>query len=171
MTLTLREKVRLKFLDKCWRLWSVDYLRNLPSCVNKFKNKGSLKPGALVLVAEDAPTPKLQWPIGVIEKLYIGRDGKCRAVDVRTSKGMRTRDVRRLHVLEMTEVELEQDDVQSQEMDHVDPVVEDSIVDENVVDSNSNADSGVAPQTGSQSRVEIRSRRIRPVKPRLILDL
>jgi hypothetical protein len=96
-----REKVRKGQLEQCWNIFSQNYLMCLPSCVEKFrKGNSEMKVGSLILVKKDAPTPRMQWPLGVVTKLHIGSDGKCRAVELRTSKGMRTRDVRRLHILE-----------------------------------------------------------------------
>ena len=87
-------------LDRFWKVWSDDYLRNLPPSVPKFQKKGQLREGSVVLIHEDN-LPRLRWPVGIVVKLYPGRDGLVRAVDVRTKKGVYTRSVQRLHDLEL----------------------------------------------------------------------
>ena len=100
--LTEREELRSKRLDSFWRIWSDDYLRNLPPSVVKFQKRGQLKEGSVVLIHEEN-LPRLRWPVGVVVKLYPGRDGRVRAVDVRTKRGVFTRSVQRLHDLELAE--------------------------------------------------------------------
>ena len=45
----------------------------------------------------------MQWPIGVITRVYPGSDGVIRAVEVRTAKGTYVRSIQLLHDLEITE--------------------------------------------------------------------
>ena len=51
--LCLREQVRLGQLDKFWKMWSCDYIRNLPPTVKGFVSKCNVKKGYLVLIKED----------------------------------------------------------------------------------------------------------------------
>lgn len=95
-----REKLCQKRLDRFWSVWSSDYLRSLPVSVSKFSQKGEPRKSSVVLIHDN--TPRMQWKMGVIEKLYPGRDGKVRTADVRTSKGVLTRPIQRLHDLEIT---------------------------------------------------------------------
>ena len=44
----------------------------------------------------------MQWPIWVITKVYPGRDGIIRAVEVKTAKGTYVRSIQLLHDLEIT---------------------------------------------------------------------
>lgn len=39
-----------------------------------------------MLVLEQPNVPPLQWPLGVIDKIYLGKDNVIRAVDVRTNQ-------------------------------------------------------------------------------------
>ena len=98
--LSEREVLRRKKLDRFWKIWSDDYIRNLPPTVVKFQKRGQLKEGSVVLIHEEN-LPRLRWPVGVVVKLYPGRDGLVRAVDVRTKTGVYTRSVQRLHDLEL----------------------------------------------------------------------
>jgi hypothetical protein len=98
--LQAHEAHRVQRLNDFWKVWSREYLCNLPPIVNKFKSKGDLKKGSLVLIKEDN-TPRLCWPVGVVEKLYPGRDGLCRSVEIRTKRGVVTRSIQRLYDLEV----------------------------------------------------------------------
>ena len=42
---------------------------------------------------------RLSWPIGVVKQVFPSRDGVVRAVEIKTSKGLLTRSIQRLHVL------------------------------------------------------------------------
>ena len=44
---------------------------------------------------------QLSWPIGVVKQIFPGRDGVVRAVEIKTSKGLLTHSIQRLHVLEI----------------------------------------------------------------------
>ena len=99
--LVQRDAVRRQLLDRFWALWSTEYLRNLPPLKGS-NSKGNIKEGSVVLVREDG-IPRLQWPIGVITKLYPGKDGVVRAVDLKTARGTLTRPIQRLHSLEICE--------------------------------------------------------------------
>ena len=89
-------------LQQFWKVWSLDYLRNLPPAVSKFYNRGSLKVGSLVLIEEDH-LRRLQWPIAVVTDLHPGVDGVVRTATLRTAKGTVSRAVQRLHCLEISE--------------------------------------------------------------------
>ena len=61
-------------------------MRNLPPCHGSAA-KGNLEEGSVVLIREGG-TPRLQWPLGVVTKMFPGRDGIVRAVELKTSKGL-----------------------------------------------------------------------------------
>lgn len=91
-----------RLLAKFWAVWQGDYLRSLPHSVRKFKSRGRLQVGSVVLIHEEG-LPRMRWVMGVVCKLHPGSDGVIRAADVRTAGGVRTRAVQRLHDLEMLE--------------------------------------------------------------------
>ena len=99
--LCIREQVRLEQLDKFWKIWSSDYIRNLPPTVKGFVSKCNVKKGSVVLVKEDN-VPRMSWPLGFVEETFPGHDGVVRSVNVRTSKGVFCRPVQRLHELEIS---------------------------------------------------------------------
>ena len=83
-----------------WTAWSKDYLRNLPPIVNKFKAKGKIQEGSLVLIQEDN-TPRMKWPMGLVKRVFPGRDGLVRSVEIKTSRGLVVQPIQRLHNLEI----------------------------------------------------------------------
>ena len=99
-SLRARAKVRERRLTKFWSVWSKDYLRGLPLAVRRFKERGKLVEGSVVLL-RDENQPRLRWEMGVVTKLFPGRDGIPRSAEVRTGRGMKTRAVQRLHDLEV----------------------------------------------------------------------
>lgn len=55
----------------------------------------------MVLIQDERPN-RLQWPLGIVQKLYPGRDGLVRTVEVKTSKGVLVRPVQKIHMLELS---------------------------------------------------------------------
>jgi hypothetical protein len=99
-----REIVRQERLELFWSIWSKEYLRNLPSIVNKFQKRGDVGVGSLVLIREDN-TPRMKWPRGVITRVLPSRDGVVRTVELKTVKGKLIRPLQRLHDLEVNSCE------------------------------------------------------------------
>ena len=96
-----RARVRERRLNRFWSVWSDEYLRSLPQSVRKFTSHGKLRPGSVVLIREDH-LPRMKWVLGVVTKLYPGRDGVARSAEVRVQGGqLRTRAVQRLCDLEL----------------------------------------------------------------------
>ena len=98
--LSERARVREKRLSKFWSVWSSEYLRSLPPSVRNFRPGGRLAVGSLVMLREEN-MPRMRWEHGVVTKLHMGRDGKVRSAEVRTSTGPKTRPIQRLHDLEV----------------------------------------------------------------------
>ena len=99
----LRDKVHVRHLDLFWNRWRTEYLRNLPPFVPKFKERGCLQEGSVVLIQEDH-VPRLQWEMGVVLELFPGGDQKVRSVKLKTPKGFKVRPINRLHMLEFLTV-------------------------------------------------------------------
>ena len=84
-----------------WKQWQDEYLKHLP--LPKRRDKfGKLEVGSVVLIREDN-CPRLQWPMGVVERLIPGKDGVARTVEVRTKRGNFFRPIQRLHGMELNE--------------------------------------------------------------------
>ena len=99
-TLSLRQQQMQQRSEEFWKVWSSDYLKNLPSAFQKFKKVGNLQVDSVVLIRDDG-LPRMCWSVGVVVKLFEGRDGLPRAAVVKTAKGNKTRAVQRLHCLEL----------------------------------------------------------------------
>ena len=99
-SLTERAKVCERRVNRFWSVWRNEYLRNLPPSVRHFSSRGKLKIGSVVVIREDN-VPRMRWVTGVVTKLYPGRDGTVRSAELRTSHGLRTRAIQRLHDLEL----------------------------------------------------------------------
>ena len=83
-------------------LWKKEYLHQV------FGSQGEvwkslpnpLEEGEVVLVADDREK-RLNWKMGVVRQLIIGRDGRCRAASVQVKSSLLTRPVRKLYKLEL----------------------------------------------------------------------
>ena len=143
-----RDKNCSQRLEHFWNVWRKDYIANLTPVVKGFKQKCNLVVGSTVLVKEDN-MPRLQWPIGVIVKVYPGRDGLIRSVDVKTKKGVINRSIQRLHDLEINSylnVDLEKNDeivLPTQVNDNSDVNIEVDVNNVSEIDSNQNVDDSV----------------------------
>ncbi|XP_005097006.1 uncharacterized protein LOC101852173 [Aplysia californica] len=96
-----REQVRQNAIEQFWRVWQNEYIRCLPPMRLRKPNE-EMKIGSLALIREEG-RPRLQWPLAVVTKLYPGRDGFVRAVELKTGKGKISRPIQRLHKLEIFE--------------------------------------------------------------------
>ena len=153
--LTERELVRKRQLDKFWKMWSDDYLRNLPPTVKGFKPNCNVKKGSVVLLREDN-VPRMNWPLGIITDVFPGRDGIIRCVNVKTAKGVLCRPIQKLHDLEIFY------DVNSAQESSEVPIARPTQDREDDVE-----ESG---ETERFEQVNV-TRRGRVVKPRTVLDL
>ncbi|GIY27341.1 reverse transcriptase [Caerostris darwini] len=101
-TLTRRKLYQSKFLKQLWTKWKDQYLLQLKTAHN-FTNPSSernLKSGDIVLV-EGPKKSNLLWDMGVVEQVFVGRDGHVRACIVRTPKGQLRRGVQLLYPFEI----------------------------------------------------------------------
>lgn len=82
-------------LQRFWALWSRDYLNTLQQRAKWRKSQENIKVGAMVLLKEDNEPP-MRWPLGRVEEVYHGRDGRVRVVSVRTRSSVLKRSVQKL---------------------------------------------------------------------------
>ena len=150
----LASKEQMVALEKFWCIWSEDYIRNLPSLGNG-RSKRDLQVGSIVLIRQDGK-PRLKWPLGRVTRVFEGKDGLVRAVNLKTVKGEITRPVQLLHKLEVSDTVTEPTEVEVsvETSDDVDPMVS--------AEMHSIKDS----QTSSAT-----SRFGRNIRPRSVLDL
>ena len=92
---------RAKFLqrskDEIWRRWSSEYLRALRERhrLNYGSSKNPLSVGNVVILKSEERN-RSYWPLGIIEKLIVGRNGVVRAAKVRTRKTVLERAIQHL---------------------------------------------------------------------------
>ena len=98
---------RAKFLqrskDAIWRRWSSEYLRALRER-HRLKYRNSKNPLSVgdVMILKSEERNRNYWPLAIIEKLIVGRDGVVRAAKVRTRKTVLERDIQHLYPLELS---------------------------------------------------------------------
>ena len=86
--------------DAFWKRWLREYIPKLMARQKWQTPQPNIKRGDLVLIA-DYNRPRGSWPLGIIEEVYIGRDGLVRSAAVRTSaNNSLKRPVTQLCVLE-----------------------------------------------------------------------
>ena len=97
---------RVKYLRRCkevlWNRWSGEYLKSLRERHNmEHKTKEmNVKLGDVVLI-QDAERNREKWNMGMVVKLFQGRDGVVRAVGLRGGKAFLERAVQHLFPLEL----------------------------------------------------------------------
>lgn len=79
-------------LQGFWKRWSVEYLQTLQSRTRWQKPSIPITTGKIVILKKENSAP-LEWPLGVIDRIYTGKDGITRVVDVRTQGGTYRRPV------------------------------------------------------------------------------
>ena len=65
----------------------IEYIRNLPPAFQRFRKQGNLKVGSVVLIREGQR--RMEWAMGVVEKLHKSQDGVSRSADLHTNRGLR----------------------------------------------------------------------------------
>ena len=80
-------------------MWKSHYLRSLPPWQGS-SVKNELRVGSVILVGDDKST-RLQWPMGVVTKVFPSTDGKVRSVEIKTAKGFLIRSIQRIFDLEV----------------------------------------------------------------------
>ena len=97
---------RVKYLRRCkevlWNRWSGEYLKSLRERHNmEHKPKEmNVKLGDVVLI-QDAERNRGKWNMGIVVKLFQGRDGVVQAVGLRAGKSFLERAVQHLFPLEL----------------------------------------------------------------------
>ena len=89
-------------LQSFWKVWSTLYLTNLPPVVRNKQKWGNIEVGDMVLLRDDDIGKRSSWPLAIITKLFHGRDGKVRTVELRMNQGgPKVRPIQRLYKLEV----------------------------------------------------------------------
>ena len=99
-------KIQLSLLDsqlrslgeQFWEIRRDEYLRNLNPFVGN-KTQSDLKVGLVVLIEDEGP--RLKWPLGIIEEVFIGKDKMIRSVKLKAMHGYLIRPIQKLRNLEI----------------------------------------------------------------------
>lgn len=83
-------RIAQRLADQFWTRWVKEYL---PTLVPRHKWNKEIQPPKVgkVVIIVDSNLRRNEWPKGIVENTYPGKDGRVRVVDVRTSKGVFTR--------------------------------------------------------------------------------
>lgn len=85
-------------IQSFWKRWKTEYLNTLQIRNKWLKNTSLIKEGTVVLLQAENSSP-LDWPLGIIEKVFPGKDGVVRVVNVRTKSGIYRRPVVKIYPL------------------------------------------------------------------------
>ena len=87
-------------ITKCWRRLMKEYLSTLNTRNKWVEEKRNITPGDVVLMV-DPGNPRGHWPLGRIQEVFPGPDGKVRVVRVRTGGKDYVRPITKLCPLEI----------------------------------------------------------------------
>ena len=85
--------------DSFWTRWLKEYLPTLKLRQKWLHPQRNLQVGDLVLLLHET-TPCNNWPLGVVQQVYLGDDGLLRVVQVKTQAGTYKRPIHKLVLLE-----------------------------------------------------------------------
>lgn len=86
--------------NEFWKRWQTEYLSQLQQRPKNNLNHETYKDGQIVLICDFEGSPVLHWPLGRIQRTYIGKDGLIRMADVIDSEGkIYTRPITKLALL------------------------------------------------------------------------
>ena len=115
-TVAVLWKDRQRLHSEYWNRWRKEYIKEL-QVAHKWTHPDQEPRVDEVVLVDDSPVPRDQWPIARIKEVYPGRDGKARSVLLWFGNNIpeRRRDVRRLCRLEerASNVEVERVDSDS----------------------------------------------------------
>lgn len=83
---SLRHRKQLldQMVHSYWKRWRLEYLNSLQAREKWLKDTDNVKPGTVVLIHQD-DVPPLRWPLGTIQEVYPGKDGRVRVALVKTA--------------------------------------------------------------------------------------
>nr|AAW27012.1 SJCHGC03504 protein [Schistosoma japonicum] len=82
-----------------WKRWSREYVSLLQQRHKWTKLERNLREGDLVVICSDF-REKDKWPLGLVQRAILGKDGQVRQVELRTGNGIFVRDIRKVCLLE-----------------------------------------------------------------------
>ncbi|GBM93331.1 hypothetical protein AVEN_217333-1 [Araneus ventricosus] len=94
---------RQKLCQDLRKRFRIEYLGHLRE-FSKICNESKIKEGDIVLIG-DSNVKRINWPLGRVIKLYLGKDKKVRLVEIQTKSGSFLRPIQRLFPLEISQSE------------------------------------------------------------------
>jgi hypothetical protein len=92
-------KERGRLHSEFWGRYRKDYLAQLQIIQKWHLPQHAPRVGELVLMKDEAPC-RMEWPMGIVLRTHVGRDGKVRSVDLQSNGKEVKRDIRQLYRLE-----------------------------------------------------------------------
>ena len=94
-------QLRKAYFEDLAIVWKREYLHQVLGAKGEvWRSKPNpLQIGEVVLIGDD--DKRLNWKLGVVEELHIGRDQRCRAAIVRVHNGLLRRPIQKLYKLEL----------------------------------------------------------------------
>lgn len=91
---------RVQFLsDQFWKRWLREYLPSLQIRQKWVKSSINVRVDDVVLLM-DLQTPRHVWPLARVTKVFPGRDGLVRTVELKTQNSVFVRPIHKICVLE-----------------------------------------------------------------------
>lgn len=85
--------------DMFWERWILEYLPTLQFRRKWRIERENFKEGDIVLVMDES-TPRMNWPLGRVTEVYLGKDGLVRSVKLQTKSAVLVRPIHKLCYLE-----------------------------------------------------------------------
>jgi hypothetical protein len=89
--------------NQLWKQWNREYLSELNIYASKRRQNSveKVKVGEVVLIDDDRP--RQHWKMGIINEVYLSKDGRIRSALIKTSNTELRRPIQRLYPLEIME--------------------------------------------------------------------
>lgn len=81
-----------------WKRWSREYISELQTRIKWSSEHPNITKDAMVIIHEDNVPPQ-RWQVGRIVNAIPGKDARVRVVDIRTSRGIIQRPIRKVALL------------------------------------------------------------------------
>ncbi|XP_055589946.1 uncharacterized protein LOC129742127 [Uranotaenia lowii] len=78
-----------------WHHWRKEYLQEMQKDFKFREPNRNLVPGQLVILKDEFQHP-VRWPLAKISKVFPGKDGLVRVIDIKTAKGNFKRDITKI---------------------------------------------------------------------------
>ncbi|XP_043466423.1 uncharacterized protein LOC122501193 [Leptopilina heterotoma] len=99
--LTSKYKRKQEIVEHLRKRFRNEYLGQL-TARSKSKKCSTVQIGDIVIIGDDNHK-RIDWPLGKIEKMFVGRDGNVRVVMLKTKEGRLKRPVQRIYPLEISQ--------------------------------------------------------------------